>query len=31
VGAIKKQLWLLRQKLQQCMEDKLAAEEGGAA
>lgn len=31
VGAIKKQLWLLRQKLQQCMEDKLAVEEGGAA
>lgn len=29
VGAIKKQLWLLRQKLQQCMEDKLAAEKGG--
>jgi RNA polymerase sigma-70 factor (ECF subfamily) len=31
VGAIKKQLWLLRQKLQQCIEGKLAAEQGGAA
>ena len=30
VGAIKKQLWLLRQKLQQCVEDKLAAGEEGA-
>jgi hypothetical protein len=31
IGAIKKQLWLLRQKLQQCVEDKLAAGEEGAA
>jgi RNA polymerase sigma-70 factor (ECF subfamily) len=30
IGAIKKQLWLLRQKLQQCVEDKLAAGEEGA-
>jgi len=28
VAAIKKQLWLLRQKLQQCIEGKLAAEGG---
>ena len=31
VAAIKKQLWLLRQKLQQCIEGKLAAEGGVAA
>jgi RNA polymerase sigma-70 factor (ECF subfamily) len=31
VAAVKKQLWLLRQKLQECIEQKLAAEEGGAA
>jgi len=30
VAAIKKQLWLLRQKLQQCIENKLATE-GGVA
>lgn len=29
VAAIKKQLWLLRQKLQQCIEDKLTAEQRG--
>jgi len=28
VAAIKKQLWLLRQKLQQCIESKLATEDG---
>ena len=31
VAAIKKQLWLLRQKLQQCIEGKLAAEGGVVA
>ena len=31
VAAIKKQLWLLRQKLQQCVEDKLATENGVGA
>ncbi|MBI5800826.1 MAG: sigma-70 family RNA polymerase sigma factor [Verrucomicrobia bacterium] len=30
VPAIKKQLWLLRQKLQECIDGKLAAEAGGA-
>lgn len=29
IAAIKKQLWLLRQKLQQCIENKLATENGG--
>jgi RNA polymerase sigma-70 factor (ECF subfamily) len=29
IAAIKKQLWLLRQKLQQCIENKLATETGG--
>lgn len=31
VAAVKKQLWLLRQKLQQCVETRLAAAEGGAS
>jgi len=31
VAAIKKQLWLLRQKLQQCIENKLATEGGAIA
>jgi len=31
IAAVKKQLWILRQKLQECVEQKLAAEEGGAA
>jgi RNA polymerase sigma-70 factor (ECF subfamily) len=31
VAAVKKQLWLLRQKLQECIEQKLAAEAGGRA
>jgi RNA polymerase sigma-70 factor (ECF subfamily) len=31
IAAVKKQLWLLRQKLQECIEQKLAAEPGGAA
>jgi len=31
VAVIKKQLWLLRQKLQQCIEGKLAASGGGVA
>jgi RNA polymerase sigma-70 factor (ECF subfamily) len=31
IAAVKKQLWILRQKLQECIEQKLAAEEGGAA
>jgi hypothetical protein len=30
VTAIKKQLWLLRQKLQECIGHKMAAENGGA-
>jgi RNA polymerase sigma-70 factor (ECF subfamily) len=29
LAAVKKQLWLLRQKLQECIEQKLAAEAGG--
>jgi RNA polymerase sigma-70 factor (ECF subfamily) len=31
LAAVKKQLWLLRQKLQECIERKLAAENGGPA
>jgi len=31
IAAVKKQLWLLRQKLQECVEQKLAADEGGLA
>jgi hypothetical protein len=31
IAAVKKQLWILRQKLQECVEQKLATEEGGAA
>jgi RNA polymerase sigma-70 factor (ECF subfamily) len=31
LAAVKKQLWLLRQKLQECIEQKLAAETGGIA
>ncbi len=30
-GAIKKQLWLLRRKLQECIEGKLAVDPGGAS
>lgn len=31
VAAVKKQLWLIRQKLQQCIEIRMAAAEGGAS
>jgi RNA polymerase sigma-70 factor (ECF subfamily) len=31
IAAVKKQLWMLRQKLQECVEEKLAAEAGGLA
>lgn len=31
IAAVKKQLWLLRQKLQECVEQKIAAENGGFA
>lgn len=31
VAAVKKQLWLIRQKLQQCVENRLAVAEGDAS